>query len=71
MTNPRSSGLPTVADVAFAILTAHREGKSRLTKRSGQFLGQLVADAEMPLSEAQSKWLDHLAERAGLEVAYA
>lgn len=56
------------SDMAFAILTAHREGKARLTRRSGQFLGQICADGGMPLSDAQSKWLDQLAERAGLEV---
>lgn len=56
------------SSVAYAILTAHREGTTRLTRRSGQFLGQLVADSATPLSEAQSKWLDQLAERAGVEV---
>ena len=61
----------TPPDAAYAILTAHREGKTRLTRRSGQFLGQVVADSTMPLSDAQSKWLDQLAERAGLEVQHA
>lgn len=58
------------ADMAFAILTAHRDGQTRLTRRSGQFLGQLCADGDMPLSDAQSKWLHQLAERAGLEVEH-
>ena len=71
MTDARTPKLPTPADIAFAILSAHREGTTRLNRRSGQFLGQLVADSTMPLSEAQSKWLDQLAERAGVEVEHA
>lgn len=37
----------------------------RLTRKAGQFLGQLAVDAT-PLSEAQADWLDKLLERADL-----
>ena len=40
-------------------------GPSRLSRKAGQFLGQLAVDPS-PLSEAQSDWLDKLLERAGL-----
>lgn len=39
----------------------------RLTRRSGSFLGQLVADPS-PMSDAQAEWFFKLAERAGVEV---
>lgn len=39
----------------------------RLTRKSGSFLGQLVADPS-PMSEAQSEWFIQLAERAEVEV---
>lgn len=57
------------ADMAFAILTAHRDGRARLTRKAGSFLGQLVADPS-PLTQAQSDWLGQLAERAGMEAAH-
>lgn len=56
------------SDIAFAVLVAFREGRTVLTRRSGQFLGQLVADDAMPLSEAQAEWLCKLAERAAVGV---
>lgn len=37
----------------------------RLTRKSGSFLGQLVADPQ-PMSDAQTEWFEQLAERAGL-----
>jgi hypothetical protein len=40
-------------------------GNSRLTRKAGQFLGQLAVDS-MPLSEAQQEWLQTLLDRAGL-----
>lgn len=40
-------------------------GKARLTRKAGSFLGQLAVDAT-PLSEAQSSWLATLLDRAGL-----
>ncbi len=39
--------------------------KSRLSRKAGQFLGQLVVDPS-PLSEAQADWLTKLLERAKL-----
>lgn len=37
----------------------------RLTRKSGSFLGQLIADAT-PMSAAQAEWFEQLIERAGL-----
>lgn len=60
----------THSDIAFEILVAFREGRTKLNRRSGQFLGQLVADTEGALSEAQARWLGKLADVAGVEVAH-
>lgn len=49
--------------MALAILT---KGE-RLTRRSGSFLGQLVADPT-PMSPAQVDWFHQLAERAGVDL---
>lgn len=59
----------TPADVAFAILTAHRDGRAPLTRKAGSFAGQCVVDPT-PLTAAQAEWLDKLAERAGVEVGH-
>lgn len=40
-------------------------GNQRLTRKAGQFLGQLAVDST-PLSEAQADWLAKLLEKAGL-----
>lgn len=40
-------------------------GSSRLSRKAGQFLGQLAVDAT-PMSEAQLEWLAKLLDRAGL-----
>lgn len=40
-------------------------GNHRLSRRAGQFLGQLVVDPS-PMSEAQADWLTKLLDRAGL-----
>ena len=48
-------------DAALALLN----GDSRLTRKAGSFLGQLVVDPT-PLTEAQKSWLATLLERAGL-----
>jgi hypothetical protein len=37
----------------------------RLSRKAGQFLGQLVADAT-PMSELQLSWISKLLNRAGL-----
>ena len=55
----------TPADAGFALIVAHRDGRTRLTKRSAQYCGQLVA-AHEPLSDAQEEWLEQLLNRAGL-----
>lgn len=55
----------TIADTAFALLEAHRLGKSKLTRKAGSLCGQLVTDPH-PLTEAQASWLAILLERAGL-----
>lgn len=46
---------------ALALLT----GNHRLSRKAGQFLGQLAVDTT-PLSEAQASWLAKLLEGAGL-----
>lgn len=46
---------------ALALLT----GTSRLSRKAGQFLGQLAVDPS-PMSEAQAGWLAKLLDRAGL-----
>ena len=48
-------------DAALALLN----GNSRLSRKAGQFLGQLVVDAS-PMSKAQADWLGNLLDRAGL-----
>lgn len=40
-------------------------GTSRLSRKAGQFLGQLAVDST-PMSEAQADWLTKLLDRAGL-----
>jgi hypothetical protein len=51
---------------------SHREaalvllnGGYRLSRKAGQFLGQLVVDVS-PLTDGQADWLAKLLERAGL-----
>lgn len=46
---------------ALALLT----GNSRLSRKAGQFLGQLAVDPS-PMSEAQADWLTKLLDRANL-----
>ena len=55
----------TLADTAFALLEAHRLGKSKLTRKAGSLCGQLVTDPQ-PLTDAQASWMAILVERAGL-----
>jgi hypothetical protein len=52
---------PDHRQAALALLN----GKHRLSRKAGQFLGQLAVDAT-PMSEAQSDWLAKLLERAVL-----
>lgn len=40
-------------------------GTGRLSRKAGQFLGQLAVDPS-PMSEAQADWLGKLLARAGL-----
>lgn len=40
-------------------------GNHRLSRKAGQFLGQLAVDPS-PMSEAQTDWLGKLLDRAGL-----
>lgn len=46
---------------ALALLT----GNYRITRKGGQFLGQIVVDAS-PLSAAQIDWLDKLLQKNDL-----
>ena len=48
-------------DAALALLN----GNHRLSRKAGQFLGQLAVDAT-PMSVAQFDWLAKLLDRAGL-----
>jgi len=52
---------PDHRQAALALLN----GTSRLSRRAGQFLGQLAVDST-PMSEAQANWLAKLLDRAGL-----
>lgn len=46
---------------ALALLSSN----VRLSRKAGQFLGQLAADAA-PMTDAQADWLSKLLDRAGL-----
>ena len=48
-------------EAALALLN----GGYRLSRKAGQFLGQLAADAT-PMTASQAGWLAKLLERAGL-----
>lgn len=48
-------------EAALALLN----GNHRLTRKAGQFLGQLAVDPS-PLSESQAAWLTKLLDRAEL-----
>lgn len=52
---------PDHRQAALALLT----GSYRLTRKAGQFLGQLAVDP-LPLSVAQTAWLAKLLDDAGL-----
>lgn len=52
---------PNHRAAALALLN----GSSRLSRKAGQFLGQLAVDST-PMSEAQADWLAKLLDRAGL-----
>lgn len=58
MTN---SPFPNHRAAALALLN----GNHRLSRKAGQFLGQLAVDST-PMSEAQANWLAKLLYRAGL-----
>lgn len=51
----------TAREAALALLN----GSTRLTRKAGSFLGQLVVDPT-PMTEAQESWLAALLDRAGL-----
>lgn len=48
-------------DAALALLS----GLHRLSRKAGQFLGQLAVDPT-PMTPSQANWLANLLERAGL-----
>lgn len=52
---------PDHRQAALALLT----GNHRLSRKAGQFLGQLAVDPT-PMSDAQSDWLAKLLDRNGL-----
>ena len=51
---------PNRRAAALALLN----GNHRLSRKAGQFLGQLAADPT-PMTEAQADWLAKLLDRAG------
>ena len=53
--------LPSHRHAALALLN----GNYSLTRKAGQFLGQLVVDPS-PLTEAQANWLSKLLTKHGL-----
>ncbi len=53
--------LPNQRAAALALLN----GTTRLSRRAGQFLGQLAVDPS-PMTEAQANWLSRLLDRANL-----
>jgi len=55
------NSFPDHRQAALALLT----GKSRLSRKAGQFLGQIAVDPA-PMSESQTAWLALLLDRAGL-----
>lgn len=55
----------TISDAAFALFQAHRAGETKLTRRSGNFLGECLVDPS-PLTEKQASWILALLEKAGL-----
>jgi len=52
---------PDHRQAALALLTGHH----RISRKAGQFLGQLAVDPSL-LTEAQANWLEKLLDRAGL-----
>ena len=52
---------PDPRQAALALLS----GNHRLSRKAGQFLGQVAVDPS-PLSEAQANWLAKLLDRAAL-----
>jgi hypothetical protein len=60
-----SAPFDNIPDAAFALILAHREGRAKLTEKSGSFTGQLVAGMSN-LSERQMSWLVALLEKASL-----
>ena len=52
---------PNPRQAALALLKAEQ----KLSRKAGQFLGQLAVDPT-PMSEAQADWLAKLLDRAGL-----
>lgn len=66
---PTNIALKSPADAGFALLSAHREGRTTLTRRSAQYCGQLVA-AHEPLTDAQERWLLQMCQKAGFEAPF-
>ena len=62
---PTPKPFDNYADAGFALILAHREGRAKLTDKSGSFAGQLVAGM-YALSDKQLSWLTTLLARAEL-----
>lgn len=61
-----TDGFADHSEAALALLT----GRYRLTRKAGQFLGQLAVDSS-PMSDAQADWLAKLLEKNGLPATWA
>jgi hypothetical protein len=59
--DPADAPFGSPREAALALLT----GETRLTRKAGQFLGQIAVD-RAPLTDRQAEWLAALLERAGL-----
>ena len=56
---------PSTQKAAFALLSAHVAGEITVSKKAGQFCGQLCVD-HTPLSPSQIDWLKKLLASNGL-----
>ena len=55
----------TPAEAAWALLSAHRDGQARLSRKAGSFAGETLVD-EKDLSERQEAWIQALLAKAQL-----
>lgn len=54
-----------------ALALALLQNGEGITRKSGQFLGQLCAPDHYPLTPKQSSWLGNLADKGGMSEQFA